>query len=565
MTNEAKNEKLKPKHNTKKVCATVTRWTIAALLVIQLILAIALQAYWKLITLLIILIAGLTILPKQYRKWFYLSLTTVVIILTIWVFLPVNNEGWKPYTFNEEIKALNEKYYVPDEQNAAVIYNQLSDIFEDPCIATMINDYNLYELSSEPWTTEQYPEYSAWFNNNQHIIDLILKLNNYEKCYFPLNPAPYLDQDYTNHFFTIKKATLLMGITAKHDIANNNIPASLIKDYTTLKISDHCMQMPSALDKLVGVAIEALALRHLDEKIMDNKLLTNEELNLIKEELCQYQHSYQKHFTELLDYEKLYLKNFLMLLYEANEKKEIRFNPDPGRYSRIKAQEYLKQESEKRISTLDPFYEKIAYQSFLESRLQKATTIANWLVFPKNPLQLSAHVDQYFKDVLRITDPNYQIKQKPQHYMNTINPYNYTMLKFSFRYFLKSKIKREFNHYYPMYNLFKRVAADKKGTLLLIAIKQYHNDHGNWPDSLSVIHNLTEKVNFIDPRNNGSFAYKLTEDGFLLYSTGANKIDENGKSREPADDWPIWPPDGDDVWNKDDPNDEYYDYYESEQ
>jgi hypothetical protein len=50
---------------------------------------------------------------------------------------------------------------------------------------------------------------------------------------------------------------------------------------------------------------------------------------------------------------------------------------------------------------------------------------------------------------------------------------------------------------------------------------------------------------FIDPFNNDSFVYKLTENSFTLYSKGNNNIDENGQGDyhdfEGADDWLIWP------------------------
>jgi hypothetical protein len=45
----------------------------------------------------------------------------------------------------------------------------------------------------------------------------------------------------------------------------------------------------------------------------------------------------------------------------------------------------------------------------------------------------------------------------------------------------------------------------------------------------------------VDPQNDGSFVYKLTNDGFTLYSRGRNDIDEAGRYKGGGDDWPIWP------------------------
>lgn len=46
----------------------------------------------------------------------------------------------------------------------------------------------------------------------------------------------------------------------------------------------------------------------------------------------------------------------------------------------------------------------------------------------------------------------------------------------------------------------------------------------------------------VDPLSNKSFVYKLTGNGFILYSKGINSIDEDGRSNGGADDWIIWPP-----------------------
>ena len=43
------------------------------------------------------------------------------------------------------------------------------------------------------------------------------------------------------------------------------------------------------------------------------------------------------------------------------------------------------------------------------------------------------------------------------------------------------------------------------------------------------IKNYTDSENFIDPINDGSFVYKLTDDNFTLYSKGKNNIDEDGE------------------------------------
>ena len=112
--------------------------------------------------------------------------------------------------------------------------------------------------------------------------------------------------------------------------------------------------------------------------------------------------------------------------------------------------------------------------------------------------------------------------------------------------------------YYGLHGLYMRFGADKRGTLLLAAIKRYKNKKSSWPDNLNHIEEFTAKENLTDPRSNEPFVYKKLGDGFLLYSIGPNKIDEKGDYHALTDDWPIWPPRRDKRWKKqeDDPNDQ---------
>ena len=91
------------------------------------------------------------------------------------------------------------------------------------------------------------------------------------------------------------------------------------------------------------------------------------------------------------------------------------------------------------------------------------------------------------------------------------------------------KIRRQY------YDLLARARAIH----ILIALRRYKNKQGRWPDSLDQITSRVPEEMFLDPFGN-TLTYKLTEDGFTLYSKGPNKIDENGERRKGSDDCPIW-------------------------
>jgi hypothetical protein len=76
-------------------------------------------------------------------------------------------------------------------------------------------------------------------------------------------------------------------------------------------------------------------------------------------------------------------------------------------------------------------------------------------------------------------------------------------------------------------------------------LRQYKNENGYWPEHLEDIKDSLETDILVDPTNNGSFAYKLSDDSFRLYGKGKNNIDEEGEydpcDEAGADDILIWP------------------------
>ncbi len=89
--------------------------------------------------------------------------------------------------------------------------------------------------------------------------------------------------------------------------------------------------------------------------------------------------------------------------------------------------------------------------------------------------------------------------------------------------------------------LYTRLLADRRANFILTALRRFRNQNGHWPESLEALLPFVDKNIFIDPQNNNFFTYKLTDDGFILYSKGPNNIDENGSDKNGADDRPIWP------------------------
>ena len=113
-------------------------------------------------------------------------------------------------------------------------------------------------------------------------------------------------------------------------------------------------------------------------------------------------------------------------------------------------------------------------------------------------------------------------------------------LKYEFQYGLFGNAKGY--RYERMRFIHDRVLMTERGTRILIALKRYNIEHGKWPESLDEIQSQVPAEMLVDPLNKGPFVYKLTEDGFTLYSKGENNIDDGGvHTPNGPDDQPIWP------------------------
>lgn len=115
-------------------------------------------------------------------------------------------------------------------------------------------------------------------------------------------------------------------------------------------------------------------------------------------------------------------------------------------------------------------------------------------------------------------------------------------LKYEFNYGLFGSMKGP--DYNQIHQLSLRGVATCRGIRILIALRRYKNKNSRWPESLDDIQSQVPEEMLIDPFNSDNFVYKLTDNAFKLYSKGKNNVDEDGRYRDPQDDWPIWPPRG---------------------
>ena len=515
---EEKKEKKKP-----AIVKRIFKWIGLGLLAILLIAALIFQAPWKVITLLVVIFLACTVLPKPARKWFWLSVGAVVIALIIWVFLPDRGE-WKPYTFDEELAALEAKRAIPDSENAAIIYNKLLEDY-DPNV--MDADFLVGELERltriEPWSSKDYPEIAQWIKEQQHIIETLIEISKIEKCRFPIVTDSMALGQHMKILAPMRQWAYLLLRAANNDLGEGRIDQALEKHTAMLQMAKHQFQQPTIIDTWVGIAIEALATGQLNRFAVTGDA-TEEHLSVIEQALAKIKHDWSADLPRLLDCEKLMMKNLLGVFYGINPEGEIRLIR--GLTTTIMAQLSEDMKDEMVIT-------------YWHKRAMKAWTILCWFYMPSTPQKAGEIIDAKYEKFYAMAEPDFDWQREPE------KPPR--ILRLNYQYLVEHLAGILEPAYYRIHDIYLRIASDKRGSRMIITLRRYKNKNGHWPKGLDDVKPFAPAEIFIDPQNDGAFIYKLTEENFTLYSKGKNNIDEGGKrdkwneEKTGADDWLIWP------------------------
>ncbi len=483
------------------------------------IMALVLQTPWKVIALLLVILAACTVLPKPARKWFWFSVAAVFVVFVIWVFLP-DRGRWEPYShnFEKELKSLNDKYAVPDQQNAALIYNQLLENYESGDYLPDLADSGTDDLPrKQPWLSKDHPGLAAWLQGHRKTIATLLEASKIEKCRFPIDENSLksaLGQSARPHLSPMKKLAWLLVCAANNDLAEKRLDEALEKQIALLWISEHIRQQPVTVDMKTGISYQALALSRINMFLVEESPAQSH-IQMLEDALSGISHDWAVTWAAVADCEKLsVMRDLLWMLFETNQRGKTRIT----------------------VSDFFIYFKPISQEGvpYWITRLAKAECLLTWFLFPQTPQQTGRIIE---KTLHKYGDLEYLNAQSGRE----------SPLRLNFSYIIDLYVE---SYIYSMHNLFMRLKSDTAATGIIIALRRYKNKHGCWPESLDDIKSLAPAEVFVDPVNGGSFVYRLTDQGFLLYSRGRNNIDDGGEhdewfEQEPmADDWLIWPPDG---------------------
>jgi YhcH/YjgK/YiaL family protein len=535
---EEKQEKKK-----RGIVKRIFKWIGLGLLTALILGALVFDAPWKVIVLLLIILAAHTILPKGTVKWFWLSVAVVVVLLIIWVFLPDKNGNWQPYEYNfdEELAAIEAKYVIPDELNAALLYDKLLEALDVDSNAPEFFVKSRPSSRDEPWRSADHPETADWLKGHQKTIDALLEISRIEKCSFPI-VATLIDPEYMKRSPKMRRWAFLLVSAANNDLAENRIKEGFQKNMALMQMGKHLYQQPSTTDWLVSIAIEAIGINQLKTFVVTEDA-AEEYLSSIEKALTDIKYDWSSDFFKILTSDKLSTKRKFARYYEMNPKGRIRLSRDPWAEVRAHWKKSF-ENGEFKDSQYRTDLETFVYLSYWQRKLLKAQTILLWFYLPSSPEKSAELIDCIYQKYYQMTKPDFDWTKQPRELPTT------SQFKFRLNCYRTIELLAGASDklYYRNHEIYLRHQMAIRANRLIIALRRYKNKHSHWPENLDEVKSLALTEIFVDPINGNSFVYKLTEENFTLYSKGKNNIDEDGKrdrwgeEKTGADDWPIWPP-----------------------
>jgi len=507
-------------------------WIWVILLTALMVLGLVFAAPWKVITLIAIFLAAATILPKIYRKWFWLAVGLVVLTITVWIFLPDDNKDWRPYTFDKKLAQLQAKYAVPDSENAAIVYDKIIADWKqkEANEPNLPHDWQTVALKGF-WLSKDQPEIAAYVQYYQNTIEQLVEVSKFEKCSFPITADLFIMGEQLKRTTAMRQWARLLVASGNNDIAEGNTSDAIEKYLVAIRMGQNASQQPSAMDFLVGIACEALAMGSINNFVVCGD--ANEfYLGKLDRAVSGIRHDWNSDLTGFIDSEKLFFKNLWgIMCYQVNVQGKIRFSHDPSGMLRELTR---KMPGDEMADGNDIF------SGYWYKKLMKAHTIPYWFYMPETPEKLGEIIDASFDKHYAMTKPDFDWSKESEmppefHYKINIQQLAELMAKIN-------------KGVYPaLHDNYLRIAAQQRGTLLIIAMRRYKNVNGQWPEKLEDIKNSVPPEILVDPFNGNSFVYKRTEENFTLYGKGENGIDEDGKheyswpAKPGADDLQIWP------------------------
>ena len=247
--------------------------------------------------------------PSKFSRLIYVFLFLLVVSLVITrIFI------YK--TPQEQLAAIEKSMAIPDSENAAIIYNQLFEDYNESDLKPALLTQNTDDFTkSSPWSSQDYPELASWYKQNENIIKKTLELSKYEKCNFHipalsefssrdtmLTPGDNLDWDFLAF---VKQLAFFLTRSANNDLAEKRFDEAFEKYICVLKMGNHFRTQPMMTYFLIGIALEGIGSQRIKYLILEDNT-KEEQLKIIETVFNHMPTSFEKETMNINKVERLW-------------------------------------------------------------------------------------------------------------------------------------------------------------------------------------------------------------------------------------------------------------------
>ena len=490
------------------------RWLSLIVCTAAFVAGLLLALPWKcLVFLAIFPITGFFV-PRKKQKYIWLILMLLLIAVYIWIHLPESNTStWRAYRF----EVSDPPEVLSSSLNAAVQYQAIFEQFGDSIFEYPIaNEQEDLLTFHAPWRSFSHPLLSEWLAKHQDGIDRIIEAAFMDFCRFEKPADLRKFQQQKARIKYMKTWSNILIRSANEDLGSGRNIEAIEKMLAVLGMARHHYAQENLLDQAVGFALESRAIRALHRFIIEHAE-EQTTMQMILDWYAQIEPNWPQVWSPILQLEETRIKNLVGMFYQLNEAGRTRISRNLGQ-GLHEALDY-------------PEYRFLAY-----NRVSRLMAVCLWLAIPSNPEAAEDLVKQRFNYYSKRVEKGEHVQKEGARgiWREGLN--------------LRSVVDWLIRQQVGYYSALKLQALEHKSlyraTRILIEIKQYRFHTGRWPLLLDELVGPEPAGLYFDPVSELPFVYRLSGEGFLLYSVGANRQDDNGfyDLLRNQDDVVIWPP-----------------------
>ena len=205
---------------------------------------------------------------KQHT-WYPLAVLFIIFIVAIVCCFIWQKHLWNLGSIDERLAAIEAALAIPDSENAAVYYKRF---LTDPNNASTLDDFAGYARSAycEPWASSEHPELAAKLKTHSIFIQTLFDISEMQQARFSIYPSR--SSTSWQMLPNMRRVTFILSWAAANDLAEGRIDSACSKYRCQLKLACHLHQQPATYYRLVGIAIEAVALGNIRRAVMRDEI-----------------------------------------------------------------------------------------------------------------------------------------------------------------------------------------------------------------------------------------------------------------------------------------------------